>query len=65
MNDEKLNQVTPLRKFKTKGNKFILTSDFATLIFDGKTLYVHSKITEEITISERQKKIFRVDQQLF
>lgn len=56
MNDEKTKSSNSTTgNLKTKGNKFILTSDFATLIFDGKTLYVHSKITEEITISEPAK----------
>ncbi|MCQ2337045.1 MAG: outer-membrane lipoprotein carrier protein LolA [Paludibacteraceae bacterium] len=36
---------------KTSGNKFNLTTNFAIMIFDGKTLDVYDKQTNELTIS--------------
>lgn len=37
---------------KSKGRKFLLATDFATLLYDGKYMYVYSPSNEEITISE-------------
>ena len=37
---------------KTKGCMFVLQSDMATMLFDGKDLYAYNKKTNEVTISE-------------
>ncbi|MBP5319263.1 MAG: outer-membrane lipoprotein carrier protein LolA [Paludibacteraceae bacterium] len=37
---------------KTQGRKFMLQSDMATLIFDGKDLYSYNKQSNEVTISQ-------------
>ncbi len=36
---------------KTTGKKFLLVTDFAEMVFDGKTLYVYDKQSNELTIS--------------
>lgn len=37
---------------KTKGKKFVLETEFATMMFDGKYMYVYSDDADELTITE-------------
>lgn len=47
---------------KTAGNRFNLSTNFADMIFDGKTLNIYDKQTNELTISKpTQEEISSVD----